>query len=119
VRRQVNRPRAALLVIAAAALLYALPTLMEFAALRSWNPWISVVLPGDLAGCACLILFFGRIRTAIALYWLLTSLEAGLYALHIVPSTIIPWITDLIPTLLVMRMVWRSAADAAVRAVYF
>jgi len=116
--RKASGLRTALLALCATIALYALPTLFEFAAMRRWNPWLAVMLPGDLAGCLCLILVFRRVRTGITLYLLLTFLEGTLYALHILPLSSIVWIVDLIPTLLVIQMLWRSPADNRPRISY-
>ena len=69
----------------AALVLYALPTVLEFAALRRWNPWFSVILPGDLAGCACLCLVFGKVKQGISLYCLLTAIEARVMSVPRLP----------------------------------
>jgi hypothetical protein len=101
----------ALLLLAAAFALYLLPTVFEFAALRHWNPWISTVLPGDLAGCAFLCIVLRKVKAGICLYCLLTLIEACVYRLHIMPLSVLPWFTDLVPTIVVSMIVLRSARD--------
>lgn len=91
------------------ALFYAIPKLLEFNALQRWNPWISVVLPGDLAGCLCLAIVFRKMKAAILLYSLLSGIEAFLYWLNIAPADILPWIADLVPTVVISLMVLGSA----------
>jgi len=102
-----------LLVFAAALLLYLVPTLFEFTALRSWNPWIAVVIPGDLAGCLCLAVVFRKVRAGIALYFLLTAIEAGCYWFQIMSPGVLLWVTDLVPTLMVSAIIWCSAGRSA------
>lgn len=111
-----SRPRAvrrSLLLMLAAMLLYAVPTALEFAALRHSGSWVSTVLLGDLAGCACLAIVFRRVKAGVLLYCLLTVFEAGAYALHILPLNALLWITDLVPTVLVLAMVVRSSGSSA------
>jgi len=102
-----------LLLSVAALLLYVVPTLFEFTVLRNWNPWIAVVLPGDLAGCFCLAVVFRKVRIGIALYCVMTMIEAGFYWLHVTPPGILPWVTDLVPTVVVFAIIWRSMARNA------
>ena len=105
--------RRCLLVVLAALALYVLPTALEFAAMRHWNPWVSTVLPGDVAGCVCLGILFRRRKAAALLYCLLTIFEAGAYGLHIMPLDVLVWFTDLVPTLAVAAMVLRSTGSGA------
>ena len=102
-----------LLVLSAALLLYALPTALEFAALRHWSPWISSVLPGDLAGCAFLGIAFRKVKAGVLLYCLLTVFEACTYGWNIMPLSVLPWFTDLVPTVVVSAMMLRSAGTGA------
>ena len=104
--------RIVVLLCLVAALLYVLPKFFEFHAMHRWNPWISVVLPGDLAGCLCLAIVFRKIKAAILLYCLLTSAEALLYWLHIAPADVLPWVADLVPTVVISLMVVESASRA-------
>src|SRR5215469_2045902 len=97
------------LLCVVAALLYVVPKLLEFNALHKWNPWISVVVPGDLAGCLCLAIVFRKIKAGVLLYCLLTGAEACLFWLRVTPNDILPWIADLVPTLVISMMVLGSA----------
>jgi hypothetical protein len=104
--------RSAPLLLAIAFFLYVLPTAFEFSVLRSWNPWLATLLPGDLAGCACLILIFRKSRAGITLYFLLTTIEACLFWLQMAPLALLPWLTDLVPTLVVSGLVLRSSGPS-------
>ena len=105
--------RNAFLLLVAALVLYVLPTVLEWAALRHWNPWLSVILPGDLAGCACLGIVFRKIKQGISLYCLLTAIEACVYWLHVAPPEALLWFTDFVPSLVVVVMLLRSARPTA------
>ncbi|HEX3663163.1 MAG TPA: hypothetical protein VHU89_17130 [Acidobacteriaceae bacterium] len=87
--------------------LYLLPTALEFAASYAVNPWLAVILPGDLIGCAVLVGLLRMPRTGVLLYVLLTVAEALSYAANgaVVPD--LRWLTDSIPTLLVVSLVLR------------
>jgi hypothetical protein len=103
--------RNSLLLMGATLFLYIMPNAFEFLALRHWNPWISTVLPGDFLGCAILCIAFRKIAAGISLYCLLTAFEACALVFHIIPLGVLPWFTDLIPTVVVAVMVLRSAED--------
>lgn len=83
-------------------LLYALPTIVEFAAARRLNPWLAIILPGDVMGCAWLIVVFRMPWAGLLLYLFLTACEGCLYTFHLVPVNTLPWIVDLVPTLVVV-----------------
>jgi hypothetical protein len=38
----------------------------------------------------------------------MTIIEAGFYWLHVTPLHMLPWVTDLVPTLVVFAIIWRS-----------
>ena len=76
-------------------------------ALRTVNPWLAVVLPGDLAGCACLALIFRKMKFAASLYVALTAMEALLYVSHLASMHALLWFADLVPTLVVAANVLR------------
>ncbi len=113
-----NPWRAICLVTVAVMLLYTLPTLFEFAALRHVSPWFATVLPGDLAGCVCLMVCFRKTGAGLGLYLLLTAIDACLYGLELMPPQLIPWLTDAIPTLVVTAMLWRSPLLRPARVSY-
>jgi hypothetical protein len=81
-------------------LLYVLPSVIELLATRHLNPWLAVILPGDIAGCAWLFGVFKMQRTGLILYLLLTACEGCLYVSNIVSVGALIWITDLVPTLI-------------------
>jgi hypothetical protein len=93
----------ALLIIVS--LLYVLPTVVELLAARHLNPWLAIILPGDIAGCAWLFGIFKMQRTALILYLLLTACEAGLYVSNVVSAGALIWIADLVPTLIVAGII--------------
>ncbi len=99
--------RLALLLIGSALLLYVLPTVLEFVALRRSSHWFSVIVLGDLAGCACLAIFFRRFKAGMLLYCLLTGIEACLCLFHLAQVETLSWMTDLVPTLVVTVMLLR------------
>lgn len=101
--------RNALRLVAAAVLLYFLPTAFELVAMHHWNPWICSLLWGDLTGCAFLCFVLGKVKAGICLYCLLTVFEAGACWLHLMPLSVLPWFTDLVPTVVVSVTVLRSA----------
>ncbi len=53
--RDALRMHAWVLILLTVLALYLLPTALEFAASRALNPWLAVILPGDLFGCAVMI----------------------------------------------------------------
>lgn len=105
--------RSVLFVVAAAVFLYIVPNQLEFLALRHWNPYISSVLPGDVAGCVFLCVVLRRVKVGVALYCVLTAFEAGALGLHVMPVGVLPWFTDLVPTLVVGVMVLRMPGGGA------
>ena len=86
-------------------LLYALPTVLEYVAVRHFNPWLAVILPGDALGCAALIVFFGMRRTGLVLYLVLTGIEGAFYLTHFLSPPVLLWIVDLVPTLIAISFV--------------
>ncbi|MGC2161231.1 MAG: hypothetical protein WA634_04925 [Silvibacterium sp.] len=89
-------------------LLYALPTVVEIAASRVVNPWVAMILPGDLIGCAWLIAGLKMRRTGMALYLALTFCEGCLYLSRIVPVGLLPWIADIVPTCVAVIIMARA-----------
>jgi hypothetical protein len=86
-------------------LLYVLPTVIEVLAARHLNPWLAIILPGDIAGCAWLFGVFKMQRTGLILYLLLTACEACLYVSNIVSVDSLIWIADLVPTVIVAGII--------------
>jgi hypothetical protein len=87
--------------------LYLVPTAMEIGASYALNPWLAVILPGDLIGCAVLAGLLRMPRTGILLYVLLTTLEGLSYAVNGAVRPDLCWFADLVPTLLVIGLVVR------------
>lgn len=95
------------LFLLAVLLLYALPTVLELAATKHFNPWFAVILPGDAMGCACLLTVFRMPKQGLALYLLLTICEAVLFESRVVAARNLLWIVDLVPTLTVVCLILR------------
>jgi hypothetical protein len=102
---QANLPFALLSV---AFFIYALPTALEFVVARFFSPWIANVLTGDAVGCLWLATFFKKRRTALLLYLALATCEGGMYGLDLVSAESLPWITDLVPALVIATLLVRS-----------
>lgn len=95
-------------------LLYVLPTIIELAVSQHLNAWLAIILPGDILGCVCLVVLFKMYRTGIALYLLLTVCESCLYLSNLVPESLLVWLVDAVPTIVVTAVVvrlWRKAAS--------
>ena len=88
-----------------AVLLYALPTAVELAAVQHLNPWLAVIFPGDLIGCAWLVAIFKLRRAGWFLYLMLTACESCLYVSHFMTANALVWVVDLVPTLAVLGMI--------------
>ena len=86
---------------------YALPTALELAARHALNPWLAVILPGDLIGCAMLAGLLRKPRTGVFLYLLLTAIEALTYMGGVMRGRQLVWFADLVPTLLVLFLLLR------------
>lgn len=97
---------------------YGLPTAAELAARHMLNPWLAVILPGDLIGCAVLAGLLRKPRTGVFLYLLLTVIEGLSYADGVARGRHLVWFADLVPTLfvliLILRMKLRSGELTAV-----
>lgn len=107
---RLQMPYTPLFFLAIFVLLYAFPTVVEFAAVRWAVPAIGVVLFGDVVGCACLATILRSPFLAGALYVSLTFCELWLHSSGAVRRAVLPWILDLIPTLVVVgRIAWIRA----------
>jgi hypothetical protein len=95
-------------ILGALFFLYVMPTVGEFIAAQHVNPWLAIILPGDLLGCIWLTFAFRMQRTGVLLYLLLTGCESFLYLSHAVTVNMLVWIADSVPTLLVAVMIARS-----------
>jgi len=111
--RQVDRKYVVVLFAVIALMVYALPNLVEFAALRYASPWVVNIAFGDLVGCLCLALVLRMPRTGVILYLGLSLLEGWLYATGMVSPATLAWITDAVPTLVVAGRVAQLRATAA------
>ena len=98
-----------LLLLAGLLCLYLLPTVIEMELMRRVGPWVACVLLGDLAGCSFLSFGWGWKKTGALLYLLLTGCESVLYGSGILSRTVLPWVVDLAPTLLVLTLITISS----------
>jgi len=107
---RLQMPYTPLFFLAIFLLLYAFPTVVEFAAVRSAVPAIAVVLFGDLVGCICLATILRTPIVAGALYVSLTFCELWLHSTGAVRREFLPWILDLVPALVVIgKIAWMRA----------
>lgn len=91
-----------LLLLLAVLFAYLLPTGIEFLAAHKLNPWLASVLFGDALGCILLSLQMRLTRTAIMIYIFATSTEAILFAGHFISVNSLAWITDALPTAVIL-----------------
>jgi hypothetical protein len=107
---RLKMPYTALFFLAIFVLLYAFPTAVELVAVRYAVPAMGIILFGDLVGCACLATILRSPFVAGALYVSLTFCELWLHSSGAVRSTLLPWILDLVPTLVVVgKIAWIRA----------
>jgi hypothetical protein len=107
---RLKMPYTALFFLAVFVLLYAFPTVVELVAVRYAVPAMGIILFGDLVGCACLATILRSPFIAGALYVSLTFCELWLHSSGAVRSTLLPWILDLVPTLVVVgKIAWIRA----------
>ena len=86
-------------------IVYGIPNLIEFASAGYVSPWLVNVLFGDLTGCVCLAVVLRMPRTSVVLYLALAMLDGWLYATMKVSPNTLAWITDAVPTLVVIGRV--------------
>jgi hypothetical protein len=91
-----------LLLFAVPLILYLLPTLIEIALSASVGPWLPAIVVGDFTACACVFAVFRMRKTGVTLYLLMIGLKLCLYVTQIVSASVLLWLTDLIPALIVM-----------------
>jgi hypothetical protein len=89
---------------------YVLPTGLELVATTYLGPWVGTIFLGDFCGCVCLATIFKLRRTSIILYAVLTVGEGALFASHLLSASALLWITDLVPTLVLIATVVRLPA---------
>lgn len=104
-------PQSALLFLAILLLVYVLPTALEFAAVHSGSSAIAVILLGDFIGCACLATLLRMPLLGVALYISLLSCELCLHTINAVHRIYLPWILDLVPTLVAAGRIASIRAD--------
>ena len=100
-----SRLRAWMLFAAIILVVYGLPNLVEFAIQGAVSPWVLNILFGDLTGCVLLAAVLRMPRTGVLLYVSLSLAEAGLYATGTVSPSARAWMTDAVPTLVVVGRV--------------
>lgn len=107
---RLQMPYMPLFFLAIIILLYAFPTVVELAAVHYAVPSIGIVLFGDLVGCVCLATILRTPVVAAVLYLLLTFCELWLRSSGAVRGVFLPWILDLVPTLVVVgKIAWVRA----------
>jgi hypothetical protein len=90
---------------------YVLPTGLEFVASTYLGSWVGIIFLGDFCGCVCLAAIFKLRRTSIILYAVLTIFEGALFASHLLSASALLWITDSVPTLVLMAIIVRLPAS--------
>ena len=108
VSQGIGRTNLPFALLSVAFFIYGVPTALEFLAAQHLNPWIAVILPGDIVGCFWLAAIVKMRRTALLLYLALTASESCLYVLGLVSSANLVWIADLVPAFFVALMITRS-----------
>lgn len=107
---RLQMPYTPLFFLAIFVLLYAFPTVVELAAVRFAVPATGIILFGDLVGCACLATILRTPVVAGALYLSLTFCELWLHSSGAIRREFLPWILDLVPTLVVVgKIAWMRA----------
>lgn len=94
-----------LLLLSVALVFYFLPSTLESLVIRYWGVWWTCIVLGDLLGCFGMAAIWGLRRISIALYLLLTSFEGYLYTTHLASAGALIWITDLVPTVVILSMI--------------
>ena len=94
-----------LLLIAVPILLYGVPTVIEMALSTGIGPWLTSIFVGDLAACGCIYAVLGMRKTGMILYPLLIVLKFCLFSAQLISANTLLWLTDVIPTLIVMAKV--------------
>jgi hypothetical protein len=102
--RGLSRLSAGLLFLAIVLVVYCIPNLIEFVSAGYVSPWLLNVFFGDLTGCVCLAVL-RMPRTGVILYVALAVLDGWLYATGRVSPGTLAWITDAVPTLVVIGRV--------------
>lgn len=94
-----------LLLLAVPILLYALPTALEMAVSTGIDPWVTGIVLGDLAACACIYIIFRMPKTGVLLYLLLAVVKFCLFSAQLISANTLLWFTDSIPALIVMARI--------------
>lgn len=92
-----------LLILAVLLILYGLPTIVELVAVHRAFPAMGLIAFGDLLGCVCLSTLLEMPALGVTLYLALLLVEIGIDAMGALPRPALPWILDLVPTLVVIR----------------
>jgi hypothetical protein len=111
---QVGRWSAPLLFLAIVLVVYGLPNLVEFVSAGYVSPWVANILFGDLTGCVCLALVLRMPRTSVVLYVALAAVEGWFYVTGRISPGMLGWITDAVPTVVVMGRVAQLRARVRV-----
>jgi hypothetical protein len=91
---------------------YAIPTLIEFRLARHVDPLITYSFFGDLLGCIGIAVF--NWKFAVALYLGLAIVELLLARGGLIGLSTLPWLTDLVPAVIISLYAARKTADVAI-----
>lgn len=100
------------ILVFAALITYGLPTIVELVAARDFHLGLVTLIFGDLIGCACLATFLEMPVFGVALYLLLTAVEAWLYYTGALSPGHLAYFADLVPMVVVIRRIGRLRAAA-------
>lgn len=104
---RVKGVRLSVLLVVTVLAMYAVPTVIELFLLSSTHRWMEVLFVGDLLGCACICFLLKKGHLAIAVYALITAVEATVYGLRLLPVQTLPWFADAVPTIIFMSLTQR------------
>lgn len=100
------------ILVFAALITYGLPTVVELVAARDFHLGLVTLLFGDVIGCACLATFLEMPVFGVALYLVLTVVEAWLYYTGALSPGHLAYFADLVPMVVVIRRIARLRAGA-------
>ena len=99
-------------VFASFVVFYAVPTLIEFRLARHVDPLITYCTFGDLLGCIGIAFF--NWKFAVALYLGLAVVEWLLVRGGLIGLSTLPWLTDLVPAVILSLYAANKTSDFAI-----
>lgn len=108
-----NVPQTLLMLCTGVVCFYIFPSVIESELLKHLSTWVACILFGDMAGCSFLSLVCGLKKTGVLLYLFLTGCEGTLYGLRLLPRSLLLWVVDLVPTLIVAVLILASSYRTA------